>query len=68
MNEFLKKRQGYLWYQYETSVAEHRPVGPFQFWKTERKKLKYPNMINKKQWTELDKEGRNKVINTSDTK
>ena len=51
----LKKLWGYVWYQDDVSLAEHRLVGPFQFGTTERKKLKYPNMIDEKQWTEMDK-------------
>ena len=37
VNEFLKKRQVYFWYQYDISLADHRLVGPFQFVKTGRK-------------------------------
>ena len=55
LNEFLKKRRGYVWYQDYVSLAEHSLVGTFQFGTTGRKKLKYPNMINKKQWKELEK-------------
>ena len=51
-NGFLNKRQGYVWYQDDISLAERRLVGPFQFETTGRKKLKYPNMIDKKQWRE----------------
>ena len=67
-NEFLKKRGGYVWYQDDVSLAKHRLVHPFQFVTTVRNKLKYRNMIEKKPWMELDKEGREKVINTPDIK
>ena len=43
-------------------------VNPFQFGKTGIKALKYPNMIDEKQWKALVKEGGRKGINTSDTK
>ena len=68
MNEFLNKRWGYVWYQDEISLAEHRLVGPLKFVTTGRNKLKYHDIIDDKQWKELDKEGQNKVINTSDTR
>ena len=50
VNDFLNKRQGYVWYQDDISVADNRLVGTFQFGTTGRKILKYPNMINDKQW------------------
>ena len=53
---FLKKLQSYVWYQDDISLADHRLFGPFQFGTTRRKKLKYPNMIDNKQWNEFDKE------------
>ena len=68
VKEFLKKRWGYVWYQDDVSLAEDRLVVTFQFGTTGRNKSKYPNMIYKKQWMELEKEVRKKVINTSDTK
>ena len=49
VNDFLNKMQVYDWYQDDISLAEHRPVGPFRFGTTVRKKLKYPNMIYYKQ-------------------
>ena len=55
VDEFLKKCQGYVWYQYDTPLAYHRLVGPLQFGTTGIKKLKYPNMIDDKQWKELEK-------------
>ena len=68
VNDFLKKHQNYVWHQDDIYLACHRLVGPFQFLTTGRKKLKYPNMIDDKQWKELEKEGWKKIINTSDTK
>ena len=55
VNDLLNKRQGYLCYQYDISLAENRLVGSFQFGTTGIKKLKYSNMIEDKQWKELDK-------------
>ena len=49
VNDFLRKIQGYVWYQDDISLAEHRLAGPFKFGTTGRKKLKYPNMIVDKQ-------------------
>ena len=57
-----------MWYQDDISLANHRLVGPFQFGTTGIKDLKYPNMIEKKQRKELEKEGQTNGINTSDTK
>ena len=37
-------------------------VGPLLFGTTGRNILKYPNMIDKKQWKELEKEGQKKGI------
>ena len=48
VNDFLKERQGCVWYQDEIYLAEHRLVGPFQFGTTGRNKSKYPNMIDNK--------------------
>ena len=48
-----KKNQTYVWYQDDISLAEYRLVGIFQFVTTNRKRLKYPNMINVKHWKEL---------------
>ena len=50
VDEFLKKLQGYVWYQDDIFVANHRLFGPYQFGTTGTNKLKYPNIINKKQW------------------
>ena len=49
-----------MWYQDDISLAEHRLVGTFQFGTTGTKKLKYPDMLDKKQWKELEKELRKK--------
>ena len=68
VNSFLQKYQTYVWYQYDISLANHRLVGTFQFGTTGRKKLKYPNMINDKQWTELKKVLQKKGINNLYTK
>ena len=68
VNGFLQKYQQYVWYQYDISLLHHSPVGPFQLGTTLRKKLKYPNMIEKKQWKALEKEVWNNGINTSDDK
>ena len=53
VNDFVKKHQGCVWYQDEISLAENSLVGPFQFGTTGRNKLKYPNIIDDKQWKEL---------------
>ena len=50
VNGFLNKRQGYVWYQYEISLAKHKLVGPLKFGTTGRNKLKYPNIIDNKQF------------------
>ena len=68
VNDFLQKYQQYVWYQYDISMVHRSPVGPFQLGTTLRKKLKYPNMIEKKQWKALEKEVWNNGINTSDDK
>ena len=59
VNKLLQKNQKYVWCQDDIYLDEHRVVGPFQFGTTGRKKSKYPNMIDEKQWKELDKEGQN---------
>ena len=61
VNEFLKKRQGYVWYQDEISLAEHRIVGPFQFGTTGRNELKTPTQstINSgRNWRKKDRRGK----------
>ena len=68
VNRLLQRYHTYVWYQDDISLSNHRLVGPLQFGTTGRNKLKYPNLIDKKQWKELEKEGRKKEINTSDTK
>ena len=68
VNGFLQRYQKYVWYQYNISLAYNRLVGPFQSGTTVRNNLKDPNMIENKQWKELEKEGKNKGINTSGTK
>ena len=68
VHNLLQNNKKYVWYQYDISLAEHMLVGPFQFGTIGRNKLKYPNMIDDKQWKELDKERRKKGTNTSDTK
>ena len=68
VNGFLQRYLGYMWYQYEISISEHRLVDTFQFGTTVRKKSKYLNMIDEKQCKELEKEGQKKGINISDTK
>ena len=50
VNDFLKKLQRCVWYQYYFSLAYHRLVAPFQFGTNERKTLKHPNMIDYKSW------------------
>ena len=57
-----------MWYEYDIYLADHRLVGPSQSVTTVRNKLKYPNMIDEKQWKELVKKVRKKGINTSNTK
>ena len=68
IQNLLQNNQTYVWCQYDISLAEHKLFGLSQFVTTGRKKLEYPNMIDVKQWKELEKEEQNKVINTSDTK
>ena len=63
----LKKRRGYVWYKYDIYLAEHSLDWKFQLRTTGRNILKYPNVIDYKQWKELGKEGRKKGINTPDT-
>ena len=65
MNNLLRKIQECVWYQDEISTEEHRPVGPLQSGTTVIDKLNYPNIINKKQWKSLEKEGKIKGINNS---
>ena len=67
VNNLLKKYQKYVWYQYDISLADNSLVGLFQFVSKGRKKLKYPNMIEEKQWKELYKE-EIKGVNTYDAK
>ena len=50
VHKLLKNNQTYMWYQDGISFAENRLVGTFQFGTTGRNKLKYPNMIDEKQW------------------
>ena len=68
VQNLLKKNQTYVWYQDEIFFSENRLVGPLQFGTTGRNKLKHPNMIEDKQWKELEKEGLKEGINTSYTK
>ena len=68
VNGFLQRYKIYVWYQDNISLADHSMVGSFKFIKTGRKKLEYPNMIDKRQCKELGKERRKNVINTLDTK
>ena len=55
MDDFLKRLQGCVWYQDDISLIEHSLVGPLKFVTTGINKLKYPIMINKKQWKALEK-------------
>ena len=55
VHNLLQKNQTYVWYQDDISLVEHRLVGPLQFGTTGINKLKYPNMIDEKQWKELEK-------------
>ena len=55
VNGFLQRYQTYVWYQDDTSLEEHRLVGTLKFGTTEINKLKYPIMIDKKKWNELEK-------------
>ena len=50
VHNLLQNNQTYMWYQDYISLCDHRLIGPFQFGATGRSKLKYPNMINEKQW------------------
>ena len=50
VHNLLQKNQTYVWYQDDIYLDEHRLVGTFQFGTTGRKKLKYPNIIDVKQW------------------
>ena len=68
LNSFLQRYHIYVWYRYDISLAKNRLVWSFQLETTGRNKIKYPNMINKKQWKELEKERRKTYINTSYTK
>ena len=68
VHNLLQKNHMYLWYQYDISLSDHKMFGTFQFGTTGRNKLKYPNIIDDKQWTEFEREVQKKVINTSDTK
>ena len=68
VHNLLQKNQTYVWYQDDISLAKHRLVVPFQFETTRKNKLKYPNIVDKKQWKGLGKEGQKNGINTSDTK
>ena len=56
VHNLLQKNQTQVWYQDDISLAEHRLVGPIQFGTTGRKKLKYPNMVDVKQWMEFVKQ------------
>ena len=60
VQNLLQKNQTYVWYQDDIYLDEHRLVGTSQFETTGRKKLKYPNMIDDKEWKELGKEGQKK--------
>ena len=55
VNNLLQKHQKYVWYQDDISLSEYMLIGPLQFGATGRKKLKYPNMTEEKQWKELEK-------------
>ena len=50
VHNLLQNNQKYVCYQDYVSLANHRLVGPFQFGTTGRKRLKYPNLIDEKQW------------------
>ena len=57
VNNFFEKFQGYVWYQDDISLANNRLVGPFQFGKIGRNKIKYLKMIDHKQrrkWRKKD--------------
>ena len=68
LHNLLQNNHTYVWYLYVISQTEHRLVRTFHFGTTGRNKLKHPNMIEDKQWKELEKEGLKEGINTSDTK
>ena len=55
VDDFLKRLQGCVWYQDDISLIEHSLVGPLKFVTTGINKLKYPIMIDKKQWKALEK-------------
>ena len=67
VNNFLKKHQGCVCYQYDIYLDENRLVGPFQFRTTEGNKLKHPNTINDKKWKSSENERIKKEINTYDS-
>ena len=56
VNGFLKKLQGYVWYQDDLSLADNKLVGKFQFATIGRNKLKYPNIIDNKHCKGFGKE------------
>ena len=51
VNDFLKKRQGYVWYQNDIYLAEHKLVGQLKLGTIGRNKLKCPNMV---QWETVE--------------
>ena len=55
LDDFLKRLQGCVWFQNDISLTEHSLVGPLNVLTTGINKLKYPIMINKKQWKALEK-------------
>ena len=55
VNNLLQDNQTYICYQDDISLTDHRLVGPFQFGTTGINELKYPNMVDKKHWKELEK-------------
>ena len=55
VHNLLQNNQKYMWCQDEILLSKKRLVGPFQFGTTGINKLKYPNMINVKQWKKLGK-------------
>ena len=57
-----------MWNQDNIYLEESRLVGPFKFGILGKNKLKYPNMIEYKQWKELEEEGIKMGMNTSDDK
>ena len=66
LQNLMQNNHTYVCYQDDIFVDEHRLFGLLQFGTTGINKLKYPNMIDKKQWNELVKEGRKNVTNTLD--